>query len=71
MLDFIEGMKILGEITIVIKGMNENNDNNEFDKYELKIELDELVKAGLSLSSASSYLAKKKNLTKKLIYNLY
>lgn len=70
-LDFIEGMKILGEITIIIKGVNKKNENNEFDKYELKIELDELVKAGLSLSSASSYLAKKKNLTKKLIYNLY
>lgn len=70
-LDFIEGMKILGEITVIIKGVNKKNENNEFDKYELKIELDELVKAGLSLSSASSYLAKKKNLTKKLIYNLY
>ena len=70
-LDFIEGMKILGEITIVIKGVNKTNENNKFDKYELKIELNELVKAGLSLSSASSYLAKKKNLTKKLIYNLY
>ena len=70
-LDFIKGMKILGEITIVIKGINKTNENNEFDKYALKIELDELVKAGLSLSSASSYLAKKKNLTKKLIYNLY
>ena len=70
-LNFIEGIKILGEITVVIKGINKTTENNEFDKYELKIELDELVKAGLSLSSASSYLAKKKNLTKKLIYNLY
>ena len=70
-LDFIEGMKILGEITVVIKGINKTTENNEFDKYELKIELDELVKAGLSLSSASSYLAKKKNLTKKLIYGLH
>ena len=70
-LDIIEGMKILGEITIVIKGVNKNNEDNMFNKYELKIELNELVKAGLSLSSASSYLAKKKNLTKKLIYNLY
>ena len=64
-------MKILGEITIVIKGINKTNENNEFNKYELKIELDELIKAGLSLSSASSYLAKKKNLTKKLIYSLH
>ena len=64
-------MKILGEITVVIKGANKTNENNKFDKHELKIELNELVNAGLSLSSASSYLAKKKNLTKKLIYNLY
>ena len=64
-------MKIIGEITVVIKGINKTKGNNEFDKYELKIELDELVKAGLSLSSASSYLAKKKNLAKKLIYSLH
>ena len=64
-------MKILGEITVVIKGINKTNKNNEFNKYELKTELHELVDAGLSLSSASSYLAKKKNLTKKLIYSLY
>ena len=60
-LDFIEGMKILGEITVVIKGINKTNENNEFDKYELKTELNELVNAGLSLSSASSYLAKEKS----------
>ena len=70
-LDIIEGIKILGEITVVIKGMNKTNEDYDFNKYELKIELNELVKAGLSLSSASSYLAKKKNLTKKLIYSLY
>ena len=70
-LDTIEDMKILGEITVVIKGINKTNKNNEFNKYELKTELHELVDAGLSLSSASSYLAKKKNLTKKLIYSLY
>ena len=70
-LEFIEGIKILGEITVVIKGINKTNKNSDFNKNELKIELNELVKAGLSLSSASSYLAKKKNLTKKLIYSLY
>ena len=70
-LDFIEDKEILGEITIVIKGINKNNKINEFNKYELKKELDELISAGLSLSSASKYLAKKNNLTKNLIYNLY
>ena len=70
-LDFIEDKEILGEITIVIKGINKNNKINEFNKYALKKELDELISAGLSLSSASKYLAKKNNLTKNLIYNLY
>ena len=38
---------------------------------KLKKELDELVNAGLSLSAASKYLAKKNNLRKNLIYNLH
>ena len=46
-------------------------EHDEVDKYELKKERNELVKAGLSLSAASSYLAKKKNLPKKIIYNLH
>ena len=70
-LDYIEGKEILGEITIVIKGIDKENQNYEFDKNELKKELYELVKAGLSLSAAAKYLAKKNNLTKNLIYNLY
>jgi len=70
-LDFFQGKEILGEITIVIKGINKKNRINEFNKYELKKELNELIKAGLSLSAASKYLAKKNNITKNLIYNLY
>ena len=60
---------ILGEITLVIKG-KEKRKNLDFDKSSLKKELHELIKAGLSLSAASSYLAKKKNLTKSIVYNL-
>ncbi len=60
---------ILGEITLVIKG-KEKNKNLDFDKSSVKKELHELIKAGLSLSAASSYLAKKKNLTKSIVYNL-
>jgi len=70
-IDFFQGKEILGEITIVIKGINKKNRIDEFNKYELKKELDELIKAGLSLSAASKYLAKKNNITKNLIYNLY
>ena len=69
-IDFFKDREIFGEITIVIKGIDRNNivENNESD---IKKELKELINAGLSLSAASKYLAKKKNLTKKTIYNLY
>ena len=46
------------------------NKNLDFDKSSLKKELNELIKAGLSLSAASRYLAKKNNLTKSIVYNL-
>ena len=70
-LDFFDGKEILGEITIVVKGINKTKKNIEFDEFKLKQELKELIKAGLSLSAASKYLAKKNNLTKNLIYKIY
>ena len=69
-LNHFEDKEIIGEITVVIEG-NKNKANVEFNSLELKKELIELIKAGLSLSSASKYLAKKNNLSKKKIYNLY
>ncbi len=69
-LNFFADREIIGEITVVIKGINKTK-NLVFDKFELKKELDELINAGLSLSSASKYLAKKKNLTKNIVYNVY
>ena len=68
--DFLEDREIVGEITIVIKGIDKNN-IVEINESDIKKELKELINAGLSLSAASKYLAKKKNLTKKKIYNLY
>ena len=62
--------KVIGEFTIVIKG-KEKLDHVKFDEFNLKKELHELVNAGLSLSAASKYLAKKENLKKNIIYNLY
>ena len=67
---FFEDNQVIGEFTLVIKGI-ERNQNFEIDKNAIRRELHELVEAGLSLSSASKYLAKKKNITKKIIYNLY
>ena len=69
-LEFFQGKKILGEITIVVKGINETNFAKN-DKSLIKKELNELMKAGLSLSAASKFLATKTNLTKGEIYKLH
>ena len=69
-IEIFNNRKVIGEITIVIKGLDKAKDE-EFNALNLKKELSELINAGLSLSAASKYLAKKKNLTKKMIYNLY
>ena len=65
---YFEGKEVLGEITVVINGIKQNS---KFDKREIKKELNDLIDAGLSLSAASKYLAKKNNLKKSLIYNMY
>ena len=70
LLKFFNGREILGEITIVIKGKNKIK-NLDFNKLKIKKDLSELVNLGLSLSAASRYLAKKNNLKKSIIYNLY
>ena len=69
-IDFYKDKEVIGEITLVVGGLEKSN-HKEFDKLQLKKDLIELIDAGLSLSAASKYLAKKKNLTKRLIYNLY
>ena len=69
-IDIFENREIIGEITIVIKGLEKSN-KIDFNASKLKKELHELINAGLTLSAASKYLAKKKNLKKNLIYNLF
>ena len=61
--------EVIGEVTIVIKGVNNKKDYN-LDKLIIKKDLNELVNAGLSLSAASKYLAKKNGIKKSEIYNL-
>ena len=67
-LEFFEDKDIIGEITIVVKGINKRdvNPNNSI----IKKELNDLIDAGLSLSAASKYLAKKNDLKKSDVYNL-
>ena len=69
-INFFEDKQVVGEITIVIKGINKNQ-KLKFDEFQIRSELKELINAGLTLSAASKYLAKKNNLTKSKIYNLY
>ena len=69
-IDTFKNREIIGEITVVIKGQDKIN-KGDFNKSSLKKELDELINAGLNLSAASKYLAKKKKLKRNLIYNLY
>ena len=68
--DYFEKKDIIGEITIVID-KKANIGNSSFNESLIKKELNELVNAGLTLSAASKYLAKKNNIKKSLIYNLY
>ena len=68
-IDFFKDKEVIGEITIVIKGIHKDK-NEEINKSDLKKDLNELTNAGLSLSAASKYLAKKYGIRKSLIYNL-
>ena len=61
--------EVIGEITIVIKGRKKGSDL-KINKSDLKKELSELINAGLSLSAASKYIAKKRGIKKSEIYNL-
>ena len=63
---FFENKDIKGEITIVIKGIDKKA-NLDFYTSDLKKELKELINAGLNLSAASKYLAKKNGVKKSLI----
>ena len=68
-IEFFREKDIIGEITIVIKGINKKKDL-KLSMSNIKKELNELIKAGLTLSEASKYLAKKNGIKKSIIYNL-
>ena len=69
-INFFEAKEVIGEITVVIKGINKNK-KFKFDESQIRNELKDLINAGLTLSAASKYIARKKNLTKSEIYSLY
>ena len=70
-ISYFEKKEVLGEITLVIRGIKKVKHFEYFNEVELKKDLIELINAGLSLSAASKYLARKNNLKKSIIYNLY
>ena len=67
-IEFLDGKEIIGEITIVVKGINKRE--LDIDKLTIKKDLNHLISAGLSLSAASKYLAKKNGIKKSEIYNM-
>ena len=67
-IEFFKDKDIIGEITVVIKGINKRDLNPE--KFIIKKDLNDLINAGLSLSAASKYLAKRSVLKKSEIYKM-
>ena len=67
-MNFFDDKEIKGEITIVLKGIKKRDSN--IDKISIKKDLHHLINAGLSLSAASKYLAKKNGIKKSEIYNM-
>ncbi len=65
-----EDKEVIGEFTIVIKGIVQE-EIQSINIPEIKKELKELVNIGLSLSSAAKFIAKRNNLPKNKVYNLY
>tara|TARA_A100001011_G_scaffold331193_1_gene357459 strand:- start:5369 stop:6229 length:861 start_codon:yes stop_codon:yes gene_type:complete len=67
-IEFYKDKDIIGEITIVVKGIRKKDSNP--NKSIIKKDLNDLINAGLSMSEASKYLAKKNGLKKSEVYNM-
>ena len=66
----VESTHPKGEFTLIISGNPNVEKENEFNNEKLKLELLDLIDAGLSHSGASNYLSKKSGKTKNEIYKL-
>ena len=67
-IEFFKDNEIIGEITIVVKGIKKKD--MDPNKLIIKKDLNDLISAGLSLSEASKYLAKRNGLKKSEVYNM-
>ena len=68
-IQFFGDKEIVGEITVVVKGIKK--ENQTLDVLTIKKDLNHLTNAGLSLSEASKYLAKKNGVKKSEIYKMF
>ena len=59
-----------GEFTLIISGYKNQNKDKLVTNQTLKNDLQDLIKAGLSHSSASSFLSKQSGKSKNEIYKL-
>ena len=64
----LEGKEPKGEFTVVVSGLKKKTIKNSTE--ELKSDLINLIKAGLSHPAASNYLSKKSGMPKREIYKL-
>ena len=69
-LDNIQASDPKGEYTLVISGMQKDNNEILIKNKELINDLQDLIKAGLSKSSAANYLSKKSGVPKNKLYKL-
>ena len=69
-LDNIQASDPKGEYTLIISGMQKNNNEILIKNKELINDLQDLIKAGLSKSSAANYLSKKSGVPKNKLYKL-
>tara|TARA_B100001287_G_C22672070_1_gene525758 strand:+ start:1430 stop:2299 length:870 start_codon:yes stop_codon:yes gene_type:complete len=69
-LDQIKAIEPKGEYTLIISGNKKDKNDNLITNENLIIDLQNLIKAGLSHSAASNYLSKKTGLPKNQIYKL-
>ena len=58
------------EFTLIISGRVKENNKNAYDYDSIRIDLLNLIQAGLSHSSAANYLSKKLKKPKNKIYGL-
>ena len=66
----LQNIQTKGEFTLIIGGRDKENNKNTHDNDSIRIDLLNLIKAGLSHSSAANYLSKKLKKPKKEIYGL-